>query len=92
MIAINKILFRESNKFTRPDVFGPFQGTSSGECPARATSTLILDGCDSTEGNPVNIVGKLQVFLQETCHVGSFLVRDGELLGFRDNLGTVLAK
>jgi hypothetical protein len=92
VIAIQQVLFRKGHEFPRPNELGSFQGTCSRECPVGSTRVLILDGSDSTEGNPVDMVGKLHVrFLQETCHVrGGFLIWKSRWLS--NNLGTVLSQ
>ena len=70
--AINKVLFRKSDKGVSREFPLSFHGASGGEGPARAALSLVLDGGDSTSISPINTgweclgrVGDEQVVLGE---------------------------
>ena len=67
--AVNQVLRRERNKFTRGHKVSTFHGASGREGPAGVARALELDFCDGTSGNPVD-----RVFISGFVgSIGSFL-------------------
>jgi len=64
--AIHELLLREGKQFASCDEVSTLESTSGGERPARSTVSLVFDGSDATEFNPVNAsgVGRLENLCQ----------------------------
>jgi hypothetical protein len=52
--AIDEILFREGNKFSRSLGVSSFNGSGGGEGPARTALSLVLNGGNNSVGSPVD--------------------------------------
>jgi hypothetical protein len=52
--AINELLLGEAHKFLVGSEVGTFHSTGGGESPARSAASLVLNGGDTSSGNPVD--------------------------------------
>jgi hypothetical protein len=59
--AVNQLLLGEGDEVTGLDLVSALEGTSGGERPAGSALTLVLDGGDSSLGNPVDLISEVGV-------------------------------
>jgi len=68
--TIYQLLLREFSKSAVLDLVGTFHSTDGGECPARATRSLVLRRIYSTSSDPVYFLGDVYS-LDLSCFVSS---------------------
>ena len=55
--AVNKLLLREGQEFSRCSKVGPFESSDGGEGPAWAAVLLVFDWRNTTKLNPIDRIG-----------------------------------